>query len=319
MSDGGLIGGYTLHLERRNLSPRSIVMYRGILARADDWCGGLTTATRRQLEAWLDSLPLAPRARYTYISALHGFYVWALSEDLATADPTLKIARPKLPQTVPRPISSADLEQAIRLANRRMRLWLCLAAYQGLRCQEIAGVTVDDVLLGYDPPALIVAAGKGRKERVVPLHPETIMAFADFRLPRAGFAFCRQDRPGSKEPVKAHRVSELVAEYLHGLGINATAHQLRHWFGTSVYAVSLDLRLTQELMGHAHPSTTAGYVKFAQHQAAEVIGRLEARQRHPTAEGIARRDPDCSVVFGAGTARGRHGHSGDGGRTTAGS
>ena len=276
MSDGGLINGYTLHLERRNLSPRSITMYRGILVRADDFAGALTTATRPVLEAWLDTLNLAPRARYTYISALHGFYLWAISENLAPTDPTLRIARPKLPQTVPRPISTADLEQAIQLADRRMRCWLCLAAYQGLRCQEIAGVSVDDVLLGHDPPILIVTAGKGRKERIVPLHPATVMAFADFGIPRAGFVFCRRDRPGSKEPVKPHRVSELIAEHLHGLGINATGHQLRHWFGTSVYAVSLDLRLTQELMGHAHPSTTAGYVKYAQHAAAEVVCRLDA-------------------------------------------
>lgn len=277
MSDGGLINGYTLHLERRNLSPRSIELYRNVLTRADYWCDGIAHTDRQRLELWLDSLPLAPRARYTYISCLHGFYEWAMSENLASQDPTVRIVRPKLPQGVPRPISSGDLDQALQLAGRRMRLWLCLAAYQGLRCQEIAGIAVDHVLVGYEPPALIVAAGKGRKERVVPLHPATILAFSEYGMPRAGFVFTRADRPNPKTPISPDRVSELVAEYLHGLGINATAHQLRHWFGTNVFARSLDLRLTQELMGHADPSTTAKYVKFAQHKAAEVINQLDVR------------------------------------------
>lgn len=285
MAERGVLNDYLHHLRRRNLSPRSITAYLCILRRADDTTGGLLSASRPQLETWLDTLNLTARSRYTYISALHGFYLWAISEDHATADPTLKMARPRLPRTVPRPISTADLEMALSAADTRMRLWLCLAAYQGLRCQEIAGIEVDDVIDGNDPPVLVVRAGKGRKERVVPLHPETLAAFALHGLPRAGPVFRRQDRPGRVEAVKPHRVSELIAEHLHGLGINATGHQARHWFGTHVYAASLDLRLTQELMGHAHPSTTAGYVKYAQHQAADVVARLSIRP------GVSSRSP----------------------------
>lgn len=273
MTDIG-ITDYLHHLRRRNLSPRSVALYRSVLHRADAFSDNLSTASTRQLECWLDTLALAPRTRYTYISALAGFFRWAIREELAVVDPTVNVDRPKLPRRMPRPISSDDLAVALEMADTRMRLWLCLAAYQGLRCQEIAGVQVDDVSPTADLPVLVVSHPKGGRERILPLHPATIEAFRAHGVPRAGFVFCRQDRPGTSEPVKAHTVSCTIAAFLRGLGIEATAHRLRHWFGTSVYAQSLDLRLTQELLGHADPATTAGYVQYAQHRAAEVIARI---------------------------------------------
>lgn len=273
MDGGDLITDYLAHLRRRNLSPRSVALYRSVLRRADA-DSPLGAATNADLSAWLDTLPLAPRARYTYISTLAGFYRWAVRTDRLTADPTVNIERPRLPRRMPRPIPSDDLAVALEMADARMRLWLCLAAYQGLRCQEIAGVQVDDISLGGPVPVLVVSQPKGGRERVLPLHAETVAALRSYGIPRAGFVFLRQDRPGTAEPVKAHTVSSTIAAFLRGLGIEATAHRLRHWFGTSVYAKSLDLRLTQELLGHADPSTTAGYVQYAQHRAAEVIDQI---------------------------------------------
>ena len=60
-------------------------------------------------------------------------------------------------------------------------------------------------------------------------------------------------------------------------GIQASAHQLRHWFATEVYEKSgNDLRLTQELLGHASPATTAIYTKWSQAKAMEVVAQLAA-------------------------------------------
>lgn len=55
------------------------------------------------------------------------------------------------------------------------------------------------------------------------------------------------------------RVSQLSNAHLHGCGIRETLHQLRHRFGTLTYQATRDLRLVQELMGHADPASTAGY------------------------------------------------------------
>ena len=58
------------------------------------------------------------------------------------------------------------------------------------------------------------------------------------------------------------------------LGVSATAHQLRHWFATNLYQKTRDLRLTQEMMGHADPSTTAIYTAFDLRDATDAVQSL---------------------------------------------
>jgi integrase len=59
-----------------------------------------------------------------------------------------------------------------------------------------------------------------------------------------------------------------------GIWGGTTAQQLRHWFGTGIYAVSHDIRLTQELLGHQSPNTTAIYVAWAAVDAAPAVASL---------------------------------------------
>ncbi len=70
-------------------------------------------------------------------------------------------------------------------------------------------------------------------------------------------------------------VSRVVNTYLHAMGIPATAHQLRHWFGTKTYAACNDIRVVQELMGHAHTVTTNMYVAYSTGTAQEAVQALE--------------------------------------------
>ena len=71
-----------------------------------------------------------------------------------------------------------------------------------------------------------------------------------------------------------NRLSVVISAYLREQGIDATAHQLRHWFATEVYASSKDIRVTQELLGHSDPSTTAGYVAYSHVDAAAAVASL---------------------------------------------
>ena len=58
------------------------------------------------------------------------------------------------------------------------------------------------------------------------------------------------------------------------MGINATAHQLRHWFASEVHGACHDIRVTQELLGHSDPSTPAGYISYSAIDAAAAGGSL---------------------------------------------
>lgn len=230
------------------------------------------------IEQFLDTRPLAPRTRYHYLSDLHTFYDWALAQRLIDEDPTARIVRPKSPRQVARPISTEDLEAAISAAEPEMKAMLLLGAYAGLRCKEIALLAVEDLAFDNEPPVLIVASGKGGHQRVIPMHPRLARALKRLQLPRAGYVFTKDEM---KRPNKPWRVSQMLSRHFEDNSIDATAHQLRHWFGTNTYRQSRDLRVTQELLGHASPNTTVVYVAWSAADAAAAVAGLPDPSRAP--------------------------------------
>ena len=89
-------------------------------------------------------------------------------------------------------------------------------------------------------------------------------------MPKTGYLF-RRLRGG---PYSPNWLSACVSRYLKEMGINATAHSMRHWFASEVYANCHDIRVTQELLGHSDPSTTAGYIAYSHVDAAAAVGSL---------------------------------------------
>jgi integrase len=117
---------------------------------------------------------------------------------------------------------------------------------------------------------LIVRKGKGSKDRVVPMADLVVDELRGFLGGRArGFVIGRLD--GIPGQCPEYRVSQVANRFLHDHGIPETLHQLRHRFGTTLYRRSRDLRLVQEVLGHASPVTTAGYAAFAPEQAAKAV------------------------------------------------
>jgi integrase/recombinase XerC len=73
------------------------------------------------------------------------------------------------------------------------------------------------------------------------------------------------------------QVSHAIRSHLHSCGVIASAHQLRHWFATSVYETSgHDLRMVQELLGHSSPTTTAIYTRWSRTQAGPAVDAIGA-------------------------------------------
>ena len=180
---------------------------------------------------------------------------------------TAALDRPKLARQYPRPVRDEDMAEAIRQAGPSMKAWLTLAAYGGLRCVEIAGLCREDIMEGDD---LMLLRGKGGKERIVPLHPLVWRRLRSAGLPRVGPVFVRP----CGSPYTAAQVSRTIALWLDELGIDATAHQFRHWFGSRAYQQSGDLRVVQELLGHSSPTTTAVYTACAPGRARVTVESL---------------------------------------------
>lgn len=272
--DGALIRSYRIDMERRALSPGTIAQVQIRLRAFALWLDPqrLCDATADDVEEFLDSRmitgrPISARTRAGWLTSLHCYYRWALRHRAADHDPTIEIVRPRLRRTLPRPVSDDELVRALDSAWPEMRAWLTLAAFAGLRCAEIAGVDRTDVL---DDDRLLRVLGKGHKERIVPMHPLVVDALAPFTAQRRGHIFTHPNGG----PWTPKRLSRTGAVYLSDIGIDATMHQFRHWFGTNTYARCKDIRVVQELMGHSSPTTTAIYTAFSRADAAAAVHAL---------------------------------------------
>lgn len=254
----GTIARHLDHLRSRNLRPSTIYQRRRTLVRlvnSADPCGLLDLDG-----ATIDSILMAkgtqPETRATDISHIRGFYRWAVLDGLLDVDPSVRLVRPKLARRLPRPISDADLRLALDAAPSETRLILLLACFAGLRACEIAQARGEHVRLDSAPPLLIVMESKGGGMSSVPIHPELGQALAT--APRKGPLIPRGD--GLAGQLNPWSISQRANVYLRSEGIDATLHQLRHWYGTNLYQSSgRDLRVTQEGMRHRTPVSTAIY------------------------------------------------------------
>jgi len=257
-------------LSARNLSTTTIRTYQRTLIRVSNYLDSPDwyQITRDDIERWLDTTRAGDASRYHYLSHLAQFFKWGCDEGMWSEDPTRRIPRPKLDETLPHFIPPADLRRAIHHAEPKMAAWITLGALAGLRCKEIAGLRAQDLRWELDPPMLIVSSPKGRRQRSVAIHHELQDALHRYGLPRRGFVFCRD---GTNEPITPNMVSWQGGKYLREQGIDGSMHSLRHSFGTALYRQTRDIRLVQEQLGHRHPNTTAVYTHLAPSEGAEAV------------------------------------------------
>lgn len=282
--DRAVIRRYAEAMRRRGFTDETVKWKRSILEHFAGWLApvGLGDATYLDVEAYLDTLRVAARTRYHRVSQMHVFYEFAIAHELLERDPTLRVVRPKLAPLFPRPIGDEDLAFALDQVDAPdRRAWLLLMAYGGFRCCEVARLDRADILDTNEPPVFVVR-GKGRKDRVVPAHPVILEELRRAGLPTRGRVFHRP-MGGVVSPkfVSAH-TARLFAE----LGINGTAHQLRHWFGSRLYGETRDIRLVQELMGHSDPKTTAIYTAWADDKAYGAVVQLDAERARRSPRGV---------------------------------
>lgn len=269
-----VISAHLDDLRRRGLRPTTIYQRRRALVRLAQFLDPtpLTDAERAEIESWIfDARRLSPEAQAAEISHLHGFYLWALDVGLVEIDPMARTRRPRIPHRLPRPMADEDLELAIASAPVRIKPWLLLAAYAGLRCAEIAQVRAEDVL--WRESVLVITESKGGSNTSVPLSPWLVDQLRLCDLPTRGWLFRRADgRPG---PNKPWIISSLGNRYLRSVGVNATMHQARHWFGThTLRASGGNVRTAQEALRHVSIASTQRYTYVAPAEVAAAVALL---------------------------------------------
>ena len=230
---------------------------------------------------------LGPRGVQRAVAAIRSFFRYLERENLADGASVRAVKSPKLPRTLPRPLSEIDASRAIEEAGVDDKPWIAarnaalitLLYGTGLRISEALSLKCGDTPLG----DTLTVLGKGKKERAVPVLPavrEAVDSYAKlcpFDQGKNGPLFLsRRGKPMS--PRDAQALMQNLRGRL-GLSTSATPHALRHSFATHLLQNGGDLRAVQELLGHASLSTTQKYTEV---EATRVLAVYDAA--HPRAK-----------------------------------
>ena len=261
---GTLVESFGRYQQARGFSPATVDRRATTLRLFGRFVepGTVATATYEDVQEFLSRYP-SPRTRHAYRSDLATFYKWAIRRSLLNHDPTLLVDPIKVPKSLPRPVPAQMIRELIANApTRDLELALALAAYAGLRVAEIHNMRWEDIDLFRG--ILTVRAGKGQKDRRVPVHP-----YLRELVQEAG------QRTGPVVPWQTDTIGRWIAAYLRANGINATAHKLRATFGTELAeATNGNVVLTQRLMGHESPATTMGYIGWSGGEASQAVADM---------------------------------------------
>lgn len=293
---------FAQHLtSERDRSEHTVRAYVGDVRACLEWCAAETGAvalddvTLADLRAWLGSLAAAGAARTTLArrsASVRTFFAWARRTGRVDTDPALRLTSPKRQRTLPDVLTADGASQLLDVAevaaddddpvHQRNRAVLELLYASGIRVGELVGLDVDDVDLDRQ---VVRVLGKGRKERIVPFGAPAASALrtwldqgrARLAVDGSGPALFLGRRGRRVDPRQVRTVVHDLLRHVPDAP-DVGPHGLRHSAATHLLDGGADLRLVQELLGHASLATTQIYT----HVSSERL-RRSYDQAHPRA------------------------------------
>ncbi|AEH50532.1 tyrosine recombinase XerD subunit [Pseudothermotoga thermarum DSM 5069] len=206
------------------------------------------------------------------ISALRNFFSFLQLKGLCDRNPWERFKNPKLHRKLPEFLSHSEIQAMLSLAlekSERDYLVLSLLYYCGLRVSELCKLEVADV--SFSPAFVRIRMGKGRKDRIVPLNQlvkERLQNYIEKRK-------LRQDEY-LFEGIHPSTVFRIVKRYAAKCGINRPVHPhtLRHSFATHLLQRGVNIKVVQDLLGHANLSTTSVYLHVFEREKFEAVNKL---------------------------------------------
>ena len=282
----------------RNLSPLTIAAYMSdlgqfyqflqlheIVAVQADWWQRVDRFLLRQYLAQLHKT-CGRTSISRKLSAIKVFFRFLLREGAVSTSPADALSTPRREQYLPEVLSAQQVAKLLDHAPPGQHLLLVrdLAIFEliyscGLRVSEVTGLNVGGIDLETNQVRVV---GKGGKERILPLGRQACGALSNYLAERG-------DPPLSTPLFLNHRGGRLTARsvqrnlkkrLLHfGLPTDATPHALRHSFATHLLDAGADLRVIQELLGHASLSTTQKYTKVSFSHLTDVYDQCHPRSK----------------------------------------
>ncbi len=282
----------------RGLSPATIRAYRGDLTDFaagpgvdGTWATGPEPARRHLAARARRGRPtdpgLAPTSLRRRAASIRGFYRFAYGDGLIERDVAAHLDLPRQPRLLPETLTVAEVEALLEAApDLRGRALLELLYAAGLRVSEALGLDREDLS---SDGGFVRVIGKGDKERLVPVGDialdwlarweaearPALLALHHVTPPRGGPLFLG-DRGGRLARQQAFAIVKAAARAA-GLPEAVSPHTLRHSFATHLLEGGADLRIVQELLGHASISTTQLYTHVTGERVREIYSRAHPR------------------------------------------
>jgi integrase/recombinase XerD len=241
--------------------------------------------------------PLAVSSAARAVIAVRGLHAFALAQGLAATDPAREVPPPSPPRRLPRAIAIGDVERLLDAAGPgpddlsadprllRDRALLEFLYGTGARVSEATGLDLDELQLGADPVVRLI--GKGGKHRVVPMGSYAVRALEAYLVrARPGLAVASRRASASPAVFLNARGGRLTRQgawgVLHAAATGAglpevSPHTLRHSFATHMLDGGADIRVVQELLGHASVTTTQVYTLITVDRLREVYASSHPR------------------------------------------
>ena len=231
---------------------------------------------------------LSPESIYLQIAALRAFYKFAAAEEIIPANLAENLSLPRRWKRLPKSLSDLETEKLLTPPAESTATELCtiaileLAYASGLRLAELRNLRLEQLHL---EEGFVTVIGKGNQERIVPVGKKAIAAIECYlhsgrpelvtpRTPANVFLTLR-GTPFAQSTMWA-RIKARVAR--SGITRNVTPHMLRHSFATHLMENGADLRVIQEMLGHASISTTEVYTHVAGQRLREVHDQFHPRK-----------------------------------------
>jgi integrase/recombinase XerD len=224
------------------------------------------------------------------LAAVRSFHRFLVREGEAENDPAEGITRPRVPRNLPRPLTVDEVAALVAApaddgtpVSLRDRAILETLYGAGLRISELVNLDVDDVDV---EEGSVRAIGKGSKERVVPVGRYAVKALQAYLVrgrpalagPRSRGALFLNQRGGRLTRQGCTNIVKAMARRA-GIRKRVTPHMLRHSFATHLLEGGADVRVVQELLGHASVTTTQIYTLVTQDRLREVYFEAHPRAR----------------------------------------
>ncbi|UOW00161.1 site-specific tyrosine recombinase XerD [Agrococcus sp. SCSIO52902] len=252
------LGGYLAVLEARDVTDASAISGDDVAA----------------FRAELADRGLAASSVARHLSAVKALHRWLVDERVAAEDVAKDQRPPKLPQRLPKAISVAQMQRLLEAAGGddpaglRDRALLELLYATGARISEVVGLDVDDLAATADEQQLVRVTGKGAKQRLVPVGSYARRATDAWLVRgRAALAATGRGTPALLLGARGGRLSrqaawEIIQRAADEAGVeHVSPHTFRHSFATHLLEGGADVRVVQELLGHASVATTQIYTQ----------------------------------------------------------